>query len=30
MMERISGFVSVRPEDYASIRELVELQEAKP
>ncbi len=30
MMERISGFVSARPEDYASIRELVELQEAKP
>lgn len=28
-MERISGFVSARSEDYASMRELVELQDAR-
>ncbi len=28
-MERISGFVSAREADYASVRELVELQDAK-
>jgi phosphate/phosphite/phosphonate ABC transporter binding protein len=28
-MERISGFVAARAEDYASLRELVELQDAK-
>ena len=29
-MERITGFVSAKTEDYASLRELVELQDAKP
>jgi hypothetical protein len=27
MMERISGFVTARDEDYVSLRELVELQD---